>query len=619
MADSLILEQLKTNRNNAKRQFIRLSNNVLRMHSVMSEEELKDSFKTLTIEANKVFEANEDVEDQYKQESEGAALSDQQRADLDKVSDESESKLTELKDLIVKTLWVKYGEDELSLAVEAAELEVKRVEAVSPSEDKEIFDFMIEHMGELVKKAKELHTQWKSWAPPEEQQQLQTRVRELERALMKLTARKAEFIKVRGRNKPSPSITKQTAAPATQTKSDSLPKCPGPRGDFYSWKKDWELLQRQGDPTGSGEVKKAQLLKSVDSKITQELQLSMCSTAEDILKTLEHHYGNKTNDTGEQAAVKGNTPRKIMELLQSLQKSYTDLNEPEEILRTLESKLPESMKKDWLQYAAEQNQEQGPDLQTLLTFLRSQEGTYEELDKLGEGDGAKVQQDPEQTNSAPECIICGHVKHGLRLYFCKKFQSLKLKEKKEAVKRLGACKKCLEIHSETDTCKKEFLCQKPDCSEDSHHYTLCPRTERPRTFTALKSTAPVGGVKPRSYPRVNSVGGVRPQVFTRINSVGGVRPQVYSRVNAMGRVRPQVGGDRPQMGGDIPHLGGDRPQVGGDKPRSYTKAQQEFVKKLPPELAKEFRQAFRSSATRTVQPTGAQGNRGFRAWTGHKF
>lgn len=593
MADSLI-EPLKIHRTNVKRQFMRQANNVLRMHPVMSEEELKDSFKTLTIEANQVFEANEDVEDQYSQESEGGALSDQQRADLDKVSTECESKLTELKELIIKTLWVKYGEEELSLAVEAAELEVERVEAVSPGEDKEIFDFRIEHLGELVKKAKELHIQWKSWAPPEEQQQLQTRVRELERALMKFTARKAEFIKVRGRNKPSSGSTKRSAASAEQVKPGSLPMFPGPKGDVCSWRKDWERLQAQGDPTGSREKKKTQLLNNIDSTITQDLQLSMCSTAEDIFKILEYRYGNKTNNTGERER---NQARKIMELLQSLQKTYTDLNEPEEILKTLESKLPESMRKDWLQYSAERNQEQGPGLETLLAFLRSQEVIYEELDKLQDGDGLKEQEDPEQTNSsAPECIICGHVKHGLRLYFCKKFQALKLKEKKDAVKRLGACKKCLEIHSDTEVCKKEFLCQKAECSEDLHHYTLCPRTERPRTFTALKSSAPVGGVKPRSYPRVNAVGGVRPQVYSRITSMGGVRPQVFTRVGTVGGVRAQVG---------------------GDKPRSYTKAQQEFVKKLPPELAKEFRQVFRSSTTRATQPTGAQGDRGFRAWTGH--
>ncbi len=62
MADSLLVEQLKTARTSAKRQFSRLANNVLRMHIMMSEEELRDNFRKLTAEAGKVLEANDDVE-----------------------------------------------------------------------------------------------------------------------------------------------------------------------------------------------------------------------------------------------------------------------------------------------------------------------------------------------------------------------------------------------------------------------------------------------------------------------------------------------------------------------------------------------------------------------------
>jgi len=64
MADSKTLDQLKASRTSAKRQFSRLANNVVRMHAIMPEEELKDSLKKLIIEANKVMEANDDVEAQ---------------------------------------------------------------------------------------------------------------------------------------------------------------------------------------------------------------------------------------------------------------------------------------------------------------------------------------------------------------------------------------------------------------------------------------------------------------------------------------------------------------------------------------------------------------------------
>lgn len=575
MADSVVLVQLKATRTGAKRQFVRLANNVLRMHTVMSEEELKDSFKSLSMEANKVFEANDDVEDQYTAESqlEGGALTEQQRADLEKASSECENKLTELKGLIVKTLWTKFGEEELSLAVEAAESEVGHVGAIAPSEDKEIFDFMLAHLAELVKRAKDLHIQWKSWAPPAEQQKLQTQVRELERALLKLTAKKAEFIKVQGKeDRPNFTTTGYTCTASLQVKPASLPKFPGTRGDFHRWRKDWEVLQEQGDPTGSSEIKKFQLLDSIDDTTTKDFHLLTYSSTDDIFRVLEKHFGNKTSnaieiveDLQRLPAVKGNQPRKVIELIQSVVKAYLDLSKLGEtgaiknilMLKSLESKLPDSMRKDWLLYTAERNPEQGKLFDTFLTFLRSQEVIYGHLQDADTC--PSVKEDPEQSKTvtqtdsfSPKCIICGHIKHGQRLYFCKKFQALKLREKKEAVRKLGACKKCLEIHSENDICKKEFLCQRPECSEEQHHFYLCPRTQQPRTFTGLK---------------------------TRVNAGG------------------------------------------GDIPRSYTRAQQEFVKKLPPELAKECRHVFRNPAARAAQATTSYSlsMRGFRGRPVQKF
>lgn len=57
------------------------------MHIVMTEEELRDSFKKLTIEANKVLEANDDVAARYIAENaaelDKGMLSKQQKANLD--------------------------------------------------------------------------------------------------------------------------------------------------------------------------------------------------------------------------------------------------------------------------------------------------------------------------------------------------------------------------------------------------------------------------------------------------------------------------------------------------------------------------------------------------------
>ncbi len=45
---------------------------------------------------------------------------------------------------------------------------------------------------------------------------------------------------------------------------------------------DWESLQKQVKPTGSVEVKKIQLLDSLDDRIVKDLRLSNYSTAEDF-------------------------------------------------------------------------------------------------------------------------------------------------------------------------------------------------------------------------------------------------------------------------------------------------------------------------------------------------
>ncbi len=80
--------------------------------------------------------------------------------------------------------------------------------------------------------------------------------------------------------------------PLVTIKPTSLPKFSCNKRDYYRWKRDWENLQRQGEPTGSAEVKKIQLVDSIDDRITKELRLSSYNTAVDIFRVLENRYGN---------------------------------------------------------------------------------------------------------------------------------------------------------------------------------------------------------------------------------------------------------------------------------------------------------------------------------------
>lgn len=90
---------------------------------------------------------------------------------------------------------------------------------------------------------------------------------------------------------------------------------------FYRWRCDWESLQRQGEPSGSPEIKKLHRLDSLDGKIKQNLGLSNSISTDEIFRLLENRYGNKgriacqiVEDVDKFPAVKGNQPRKTIDL-----------------------------------------------------------------------------------------------------------------------------------------------------------------------------------------------------------------------------------------------------------------------------------------------------------------
>lgn len=78
--------------------------------------------------------------------------------------------------------------------------------------------------------------------------------------------------------------------PVVRLKPTTPPKFVGTKGDFYSWRKDWESLQKQGELSGSAEVKKFKLVHSVDKKICKDLRLSPYSSTDDIFNVLQYRY-----------------------------------------------------------------------------------------------------------------------------------------------------------------------------------------------------------------------------------------------------------------------------------------------------------------------------------------
>ncbi|TKS65757.1 hypothetical protein D9C73_028022 [Collichthys lucidus] len=490
----------------------------------MSAEQLKENFKRLMLESSKLMEANDEVEEAYITVCEAGleAQSEQQRADIEKTAIECEQRSKQIKDLIKETLWSKFGGAELSLAVQVAESECECVSSVKPDASVEAYEFML-HLESLVKAAKEAHSRWSQWAPPAEQENFGCRVRELEICLPKLVSRKTTWIQARlnedAGGKLAP-IHSSTPVPAIRLKPTALPKFTGNKRDFYRWKREWNALQRQGEPTGSQEVRKFQLLDSLDDKVSRDLCLPTYSTADEVFRVLENCFGNQTAialETVEELQamppVRGHQPRKIVELIRAVEKALYDLNELGNVdtvknplvTKSIESKLPESLKKEWLVYAAEDGKavQHQNRFDKLLTFLRGQESIYEQLDQLKDEEPSRketrFQQKHARTRTAKassepaNCIICGDNKHRTKLYFCRKFKTnLRPSERRNAVMQLGACSRCLEIHGEDGYCKTSFLCKNSEC-KDQHHYYLCPLTESKNWQRSVKPGAVGGG------------------------------------------------------------------------------------------------------------------------------
>lgn len=215
-------------------------------------------------------------------------------------------------------------------------------------------------------------------------------------------SRKAVLIETRRKEdtdgKPATTSDSTPPKPAIKLKRTTLPKFTGNKCDLYWWRREWDALQKKGEPTRSQEVRKFQLLDSLDDKVTRDLSLSTYSTAEEAFRVLENRFGNQAAIALEIVeaipSVKGHQPRKVVELIQAVEKALYDLKELVNmdaiknplVTKSIESKLPESLKKEWLVYAAGdgkavQNQNR---FVTLLTFLKAQEKIYEQLDQLKE-------------------------------------------------------------------------------------------------------------------------------------------------------------------------------------------------------------------------------------------
>ena len=125
-------------------------------------------------------------------------------------------------------------------------------------------------------------------------------------------------------------------------------------------------LQEQGEPTGSREVRKAQLLHSLEDRTTRDLRLTSYNTAKDIFCVLENRFGNRTaiaieivEELQRIPPVRGHQPRKIVELIQAVGKALQDLSD----LGTVET-----LKKEWLVFVADKRNAVEPETPLTISW-----------------------------------------------------------------------------------------------------------------------------------------------------------------------------------------------------------------------------------------------------------
>ena len=513
------VKELKKERTTAKSSFTRQANFIAREASSMLQEELKEEFTKLSDCFRKLLDANDNyrigLEADIKSEDEEANLDEKQEEDIERTEREAETKLKEIKDIVQTNLWSRYGKNDLETAIFEAEKANDKAETLPvESANLEGFEVHLTHLNEKIKETITEMSIWERWIPDEAKEGLEGRVKDLRISNNRLKMRKAEFATSRRLTEQDTGLRLpyQPTTPIVRIRPTTLPMFNGSKREYHRWKKDWGSLQRQGEPYGSPEVKKIQLLESVNDSISKELRLSSYTTATDMFRVLENRYGNKSTITVEileelekMPHVKGNQPRKVIDLIQSVEKALGDLTELGNsgaiknplVIKSIESKLPDFIKRDWLMFMVEPRNNVTADnhFDMLLKFLKNQEEILERLEQLRIVDKMdkpekKYERRFVSTRTTKKelddvCGVCGDHGHNNKIFFCREFKRLKLPQKNAALKKLGACKKCLVSHDEDGYCRDTFLCRNADCKKGGdapdHHYFLCPKGESRRS------------------------------------------------------------------------------------------------------------------------------------------
>ncbi|GAA6087259.1 uncharacterized protein LOC115149571 [Tachysurus ichikawai] len=363
-----------------------------------------------------------------------ADLNEQQQTELEKTFQEYEARLDEVRNIIQSNLWLRYGKYEVQSAIKEAKTNCDGVAQIPVTAvNRDGYELRWGGVKTKVQDAITSIAEWEMWIKEAEKEGLECRVKDLKAFSNNLEARRAEFLtaqrieedRSRGR---VPQVPVPVPQPTLRIKPTCLPRFSRYKRTFHRWRRDWESLQKQGEPTGSVEVKKIQLLDSVDERICRDLRLSTYNTAEDMFRVLENRYGNKSTidleiieDLEKIPALRANQPRKVIDMIQTIEKALDYLTELGNtgainnplVIKSIESKLPDSIKRDWLVFMVNPRNNVTSDnlFENLLTFLKTQEEILEKLEQLG------VSEKPKK-----KCLygkeLCIHAVHNERRLCC---------------------------------------------------------------------------------------------------------------------------------------------------------------------------------------------------------
>ena len=527
------LAALKGKRSTAQALFSKRANKLSLTVDLLGKRALIDEIRALGLDFGMVHDTGLEYVDALgevgKAEEEAARAEEKTAKCLDTY--------TETLQLAKETLWFKFAYVEIKLYADGAEEECAEVESTDvkelPEEDRQILrESLEERISMLERKVLEWETivsEAKTTVYKQQLYNLGNRLHGWVRRWKKL--KRTEELD--GGEEAAPAVPNFPDAPPQSIpglhpgvygfrpqislERTRLPTFSGDMTDYYRWKAEWEELEQLGNPQRTAGVTRFHLLASLSDRAKKDLVLSSCASADEMFRRLDNRFGNKakivlrvSEEVQALLPVKGNNPRKAIELIQTVERALSNLIilGEEDVIRnrwvaqSLESKLPSSLKEKWIAHKFEAMNGFAPPnhFDCLLRFLKKQEAILEELDLLeaspGEWSSVRGPADKPERGAKKafskatsgqrgsqsmgsrlsSCTACADETHAGRLFACKAFREMDLQRRKAHLKTHGGCNRCLCFHLKDGRCNPKFLCSKMDCRrEESHHYLLCPK------------------------------------------------------------------------------------------------------------------------------------------------